>query len=378
MCYISPVPDYSHFRDKSSYLKEQLITCIGNKRALLPHLAESFSRLEKTVGRKLRCWDAFSGSGSVSRLLKSYASELYSNDLEPYAAMMGRCYLANASELPINQLRGIHESLIRELSDETNLQAGFITELYAPKNEDKINAEDRVFYTRRNALYIDTARKLISQLDEEMQPYFLAPLLSMASVHTNTAGVFKGFYKNAEGIGQFGGRGRHALSRIKGEITLPFPVFSEFICPTTVTRADALAAAKDVPELDLAYFDPPYNQHPYGSNYFMLNLIAEGKAPDLSQISRVSGIPQDWNRSAFNKRAGALYALSELVRHCPARYILLSYSSEGLLSKGDILDLLSSHGKATLEEIPYATFRGSRNLKSRELQVMEYLFLLEK
>ncbi len=372
------MPEVFHFRDKSAYLKEQLITCIGNKRALLPRLADSFSRLEKSLGRKLRCWDAFSGSGSVSRLLKSYASELHSNDLEPYAAMMSRCYLANRNELPMAQLQSIYSSLLDELSDEGNLQAGFVTELYAPKDESSIAREDRVFYTRRNALYIDTARMLISELDEEIQPFFLAPLLSMASVHTNTAGVFKGFYKNAEGIGQYGGRGEHALSRIKGDITLPFPVFSEFNCPTTVTRADALTVAHHLPDLDLAYFDPPYNQHPYGSNYFMLNLIVEGKAPDTSQISRVSGIPQDWNRSEFNKKAGALRALSELVSRCPARYILLSYSSEGLLAKSDMLDLLASHGTVTLEEIPYATFRGSRNLRARKLQVMEYLFLLEK
>ncbi len=372
------MPEFSHFRDKSAYLKEQLITCIGNKRALLPRLADGFLRLEKKLGRKLRCWDAFSGSGSVSRLLKSYACELHSNDLEPYAAMMGKCYLANASELPISQLQGIYNSLLSELSDESNLQSGFVTDLYAPQDESNIAREDRVFYTRRNARYIDTARMLISQLDEEIQPFFLAPLLSMASVHTNTAGVFKGFYKNAEGVGQFGGRGEHALSRIKGDITLPFPVFSEFSCPTTVTRGDALAIAKDIPELDLAYFDPPYNQHPYGSNYFMLNLIAEGKAPDTSQISRVSGIPQDWNRSEFNKKAGALRALNELVSSCPAHHVLLSYSSEGLLAKSDMLDLLASHGTVTLEEIPYATFRGSRNLRARELQVMEYIFLLEK
>ena len=34
---------------------------------------------------------------------------------------------------------------------------------------------------------------------------------------------------------------------------------------------------KEIEPVDLAYFDPPYNQHPYGSNYFMLNIINGGK-----------------------------------------------------------------------------------------------------
>ncbi len=365
-------------RDENTFLKSQLITCIGNKRALLPYLAQVFANLEKKLGRKLRCWDAFSGAGGVSRLLKSYATELHSNDMELYAACMGRCYLSNATPSLLRRLKPLYRDLMAVLDEPEHLQAGFISELYAPQNEQRILSEDRVFYTRRNALYIDTARRLIAGLDRELQDYFLAPLLSQASVHTNTSGVFKGFYKNASGIGHYGGRGEHALSRIKRDIVLPFPVFSQFHCPVHVTQGDALEVVSTLPELDLAYFDPPYNQHPYGSNYFMLNLIAEGRAPELETMSRVSGIPADWHRSAFNHRASSRVALQELVELCPARFILLSYNSEGLLSKQDILAILSQHGTVSCEEIPYATYKGSRNLKGRSLQVLEYLFSLEK
>jgi adenine-specific DNA methylase len=88
----------------------------------------------------------------------------------------------------------------------------------------------------------------------------------------NTSGVFKGFYKNKEtGIGQFGGSNQDALLRIKGD--LPFPIFSDFNCEVMVYNDDSNNVIKTAPEVDLAYVDPPYNQHPYGSNYFMLNLI---------------------------------------------------------------------------------------------------------
>ncbi|MDR0684304.1 MAG: DNA adenine methylase [Spirochaetaceae bacterium] len=40
-------------------------------------------------------------------------------------------------------------------------------------------------------------------------------------------------------------------------------------------NGDSNKIINNIPEVDLAYLDPPYNQHPYGSNYFMLNLILD-------------------------------------------------------------------------------------------------------
>ena len=48
-------------------------------------------------------------------------------------------------------------------------------------------------------------------------------------------------------------------------------------------------AARQLELLDLVLIlDPPYNQHPYGSNYFMLNLICDYREP--VEISAVSAI----------------------------------------------------------------------------------------
>jgi adenine-specific DNA-methyltransferase len=139
--------------------------------------------------------------------------------------------------------------------------------------------------------------------------------------------------------------------------------------------------------VDLAYLDPPYNQHPYGSNYFMLNLILENKYPE--NISNVSGIPDNWNRSAYNKKQSACSALSELVNNIKAKYILISFNSEGFISLDEMKDMLEKIGKVQVLETSYNTFRGCRNLKAlskgnyaeksnRDIHVTEYLYLLEK
>ncbi|MDR1177699.1 MAG: DNA adenine methylase [Spirochaetaceae bacterium] len=360
------------------YLGRQLITCLGNKRSLLDFIGRALEVVRSRLGRdKLALFDVFSGSGAVSRFFKRYASLLVSNDLEPYSECISRCYLANRCELPVPlaELEKLHLGLLEKLSGP--FRPGFIAELYAPSNEDRIGPGERVFYTPRNAAYIDSARQYIDEFAGEIQPFFIAPLLSEASIHANTAGVFKGFYKDrSTGIGRFGGTGEDALSRIRGNIALPFPVFSRFECPVEIYREDANALARRLPELDLAYLDPPYNQHPYGSNYFMLNLITRYERPGA--LSPVSGIPPGWNRSPYNKKREAPAALEELALGIRAKFLLVSYNSEGFIGREAMEALLSKAGKLTVLETPYTAFRGSRNLRNREIHLREYLYLVEK
>jgi adenine-specific DNA-methyltransferase len=257
------------------------------------------------------------------------------------------------------------------------LSPGFITELYSPKNDKAIKKGERVFYTSRNAQYLDTARKYIENVDQDKQQYLLAPLLSEASIHANTSGVFKGFYKNSEkGIGQFGGNNQDALFRILGDIEIPFPIFSNYECEYYIYRGDSNQIVQNIDEVDIAYLDPPYNQHPYGSNYFMLNLIVDYQKP--ISTSKVSGIPDDWNRSEYNRSAHAFSQLSDIVDKIKAKYLLISFNSEGFITVEEMVGMLKKKGKLSILETKYNTFRGSRNLNNREIHVKEYLYLLEK
>jgi adenine-specific DNA-methyltransferase len=362
--------------ENEEYLTQQLITYIGNKRALLGFIGDGVKIVQKKLGKtKLRIFDVFSGSGVVSRFFKQYSNLLITNDLEKYSTLINQCYLTNISSINLKELKSIYRYLVNNA--ENNLQSGIIRESYAPKNENNIKVDDRVFYTIRNAMYIDTIRQLINNIPENYQKYFLGPLLSEASIHANTSGVFKGFYKNREtSIGQFGGLNQDALFRITGDIVLPFPVFSNFETDTLIYNGDSNNIIKELPEVDLAYLDPPYNQHPYGSNYFMLNLILDYKYPE--NTSKISGIPDSWNRSYYNKENYAYSALSNLVKNIKAKYVLISFNSEGFIKLEEMKSMLNSIGKLSVLETKYNTFRGSRNLNNRDIHVKEYLYLLEK
>ena len=361
--------------ENPAFLKEQILTYLGNKRSLLDFIERGVNVAKSELGRdKISCVDIFSGSGVVARYLKRHASFLAANDLELYSQISNRCYLANVNAEFLADLRREYENLTREIS--RNLRAGFIAELYAPANDDKILPGERAFYTRKNAVFIDTARELIAKMPADLQPFFIAPLLYEASNRANTSGVFKGFYKNKQGVGQFGGEGKNALKRITSEISLPFPVFSAFKAPFEVYRRDANELARELDGVDLVYLDPPYNQHPYGSNYFMLNLIASYERP--SEISAVSGIAKDWNRSAYNQKSRAAEAFFELVSRLKTKFALISYNCEGFISRAQFEKNLAKFGRTEILEQRYNAFRGSRNLSERNTHVTEFLYVLKK
>lgn len=360
-----------------AYLTRQLITCLGNKRALLGPICDAVEQVKDRLGkRRLRCFDVFCGSGVVSRLLKQHASLLVSNDLEDYAAVIARCFLANRGDVDTDALRTWVDDLNARV-ETAPLPPGFIEALYAPRDDANIQPEDRVFYTKANARRLDNYRRLIGEAPRALRNFLLGPLLSEASIHANTAGVFKGFYKDrGTGVGRFGGSGSDALPRILGPITLAPPVLSRYSCPVEVRQEDANHAVRTVADMDLAYIDPPYNQHPYGSNYFMLNLVARYHPP--AAISRVSGIPRDWNRSGYNVRARSPGLLEDLLRHTDARFLLIACNDEGFVTPDQLRALVEPLGPVQVVKQRYHAFRGSRSFRNRPVHVTEHLFLVER
>lgn len=362
------------------YLKDQIITYIGNKRKILPFIERSLNQ----IGIKDYTFlDLFSGSGIVSRLAKVHgAKKIIANDLEYYSMVLNSVFLRNeeGDRKYFDYMK--EEVLSRPLCE------GWVCEKYAPKDDNNIQRGERCFYTRENALLIDSYSEIIfnngyfdflsyAMISSETAYLLLASLIYEASVHTNTSGVFKGFYKNKQGIGQFGGEGKNALQRICGKIDPQFPVFCPNETENLILQADASRVVSEMKDVDITYIDPPYNQHPYGSNYFMLNAIAENKCPD--EISKVSGIPKDWNRSIYNKRVEGVMQLLKDIENVDSKYVLLSYSSEAYLPIKDMVAELAKIGLITnLQEIDYNVFRGSRNLGQRKKRLQEYLITIRK
>jgi adenine-specific DNA-methyltransferase len=363
--------------ENEKYLSEQLITYLGNKRSLLSFIGDSINDIKIELDlEKLSFFDGFAGSGIVSRFFKQHASKIYSNDLEKYSYLVTKAYLTNQSEVDFDELKKCLDYLnSNKLVSKNGI--GIIEKLYAPKNTLRPKRGERCFYTNENAKIIDNIRQRIFELTPVCQQLFLANLLHKASVHTNTSGVFKGFYKSkTTGIGKFGGEAENALVRIMGEINLDLPILSNYECDYEVFQDDIMNVVSGLPKVNVAYYDPPYNQHPYSSNYHILNTILENTEPQ--SISEVAGIRADWNKSDYNYKSKASQSLDVLIQNTNADFILLSYNNEGIIPESEIINILSKYGVLEIRTQEYSAFRGSRNLRQRSNKVKEYLYVLKK
>lgn len=361
---------------KIDYTTKQLITYIGNKRRLLDFIEAEIITIKQKLGKdQITSFDGFSGTGAVSRLLKYHSSDLIVNDLEGYSYTINSCYLKTPSKKVQQEINKI----IDELNNLTFDVEGVICNNYAPKDTFNVQKGERAFYTRENALIIDTIREKIKDYPTEYFDYLIAPLLVKASINTNTSGVFKGFHKKKD-IGHFGGKDEvNTESRITKKIVLEKPIFStqKHKCDVFLFKNDINEVIKELPPVDVAYLDPPYNQHPYGSNYFMLNTILTNEVGE--KLSKVSGIPQDWNRSDYNYKKSASDSIKELISGIDAKYIIMSYNNEGIISEQEMKDIISElNYDYEIKKKDYNAYRGSRNLQDRDTMVEEQLWIIKK
>jgi adenine-specific DNA-methyltransferase len=380
---------------QSDFLKQQLITYMGNKRKLLPHINDVIThvhqQIEKETGRDgISFADPFSGSGVVARLalVSGRVTHIVANDIAHYAHTCNMCYLRTPS---VSDRERIHA-----LIDQANalpdppVEEQWVATHWAPADDAHILEGERCYFTRENALRIDAMRNFIDSdaVPGDLKPYLLAPLLSQASIHNNTNGQFAAFYKDADGVGAFGGKKAVDLKRITERIALPYPAFTgcstqrtQVVPPTrqgqaaplanpcfhdntettsNLTRKDAIQWSRDMAEngetVDLLYLDPPYNKHPYSIYYFLLDIIAKwDKTIDIPDSYR--GQPKTWVRSPFNSSVDAARALRTMIADTPARFVALSYYDAGILTVEEIDLLMAEYGDVERHAIQHNVYK---------------------
>ena len=377
------------------YLSRQLIAYIGNKRSLLRFLEPLFSELATRV-RSGRFVDPFAGSGSVARLGKYLGLEVSAGDLEHYAWVLNAAALeVEASEKGslFRNLGGLegafgHFNDIGHRAARGNGERGYIARHYAPqRTEDADYRRERLFYTVENARFIDAVRDEIEARypgwdlapnERKEKLLLLAALLYEVSTHANTSGVFKAFHKG------FGGHGKDALGRIMAPAELEAPELIDGRGPSRAVEADAVELLRRSPA-DIVYLDPPYNQHQYGSNYFMLNTVARWDKPAVpaerhadGRLKHKAGIRRDWTdtRSEFCYSDRAEAAFERVLDATDARFIVLSYSTDGIVPLERILELLERRGRVELFATDYVQYRGGRQSISRRTRNVEFALVV--
>lgn len=118
--------------------------------------------------------------------------------------------------------------------------------------------------------------------------------------------------------------------------------------------------------------DPPYNSRQYASNFHVLESIC---VYDKSNLYGKTGLREySSQKSNFCIKSKVYKELKTLIENCDAQIIVMSYSTEGLLSKEEIVSVLELVGECTIYQKDYRRFK-TNSLTKTDTGLKELLFI---
>ncbi len=333
-----------------------MIKYIGSKRALLPQILAAIAGVLPAGHTVL---DLFSGTARVGHALKGAGYRVLANDHNAYAHTLATCYVQADAERWATPARRLIDELNRLPG-----AAGWFTETYC--------IESRYLHPN-NGARIEAIRHAIAALaaEPELEAVLLTALLEAADRVDSTAGLQMAYMK------QWAPRALRPL-----ELRLPALQPRPATGPCRASCADAEDAAGL--EADLAYLDPPYNQHSYLRNYHVWETLVRWDAPETYGVARKRADCRT-RISAFNSKPGIAPALARTIARLQAPILLVSFNDEGFISRTALEAMLAHKPHLHVLEIPYNRYVGAKigihNPKGEKvgtvgrLTNVEYLFL---
>lgn len=352
---------------------------IGSKFNLLTHIEGVVDDLG--VKKGIFC-DLFAGTACVASHFKQRGFQIISNDILELSYTFQQALIA-VNEEP--KFAGIVEtlgdvqadSLFANLSPYHKVIAwlnslprkkGFIFHSYCPSGN---NEYGRQYLSDSNGQKIDAVRQQIQQwrdaaeITEHEFYLLLLPLLEATSKVANISGTYGAYLKHWDP------RTYKDLPLVPAEI-----IRSEV--PHQVFRGDANRLIEDI-RCDILYLDPPYNTRQYITNYHLLETIARYDNPELRGKTGLRSY-DDHNRSAYCSRSDCYRVFQDLIEKADARYILVSYNDEGILSRDELMSILSLRGEPYCNSpIDYRRFKSNSHgdQPPSDNRVQELLFHVE-
>ncbi|MGO9196720.1 MAG: DNA adenine methylase [Acidimicrobiales bacterium] len=284
-----------------------MIKYLGSKRRLVPTLAA----MATSIGGRTAL-DLFSGTARVGRALKQAGMQVTAVDSATYAYVLAQTYVAtDAREVDSDELADALASLSRLPG-----RAGYVTDVFCEQSR---------YFHPDNGRRIDAIRDAIEEAwaGSFLYPLLLTSLLEAADRVDSTTGLQMAYLK------QWAPR---ALSPL--ELRAPALVPG----PGEAVMGDASHLVAGLGHFDVAYLDPPYNQHRYFGNYHVWETLVRWDAPDHYGVAckRVD-CRDDATASPFNRRREMPVALASVIADVDAELLLVSYNDESWLSADDLV-----------------------------------------
>lgn len=339
---------------------------IGGKGLMLEHIEQVIE--ENAPLFKGRFFDCFSGSGVVSNYFKARGWQTVSNDIMYFSYVLARGS-AGVSSRP--EFSGLDTGRPLEYLNGITLgESGFALEdCFVYRNFSPNESCSRMYFQNQNAVRIDCIRLTIERWKQEGRLtadeyyYLLASLLSAVPYVSNIAGVYGAYLKHWDK------RSGNELELKELQLT---PNGVE--CPCYHGNIDSLLGQV---ETDVAYLDTPYNQRQYLPNYHVLETIARYDYPQLSGTTGLRDYGEQ--KSDFCVKSKVEAAFERLVAGLRARYIVISYNNEGLMSTESMLALLERYargGRVKLYEYPYRRYKNK--IPNHTEGLKEQIYFIEK
>jgi adenine-specific DNA methylase len=309
----------------------------GSKRRLLDWIWENVSDLEFN-----NVLDVFGGTGSVSLLFKKKGKTVYYNDLLKFNQIIGKAVVENSNTIVTD------DEIDSALSFNGKSSTTFIQDQYSG-----------VYFLDDENAWLDNAIQRISKVRDEYKRAILMASLFQACLAKRPFNLFhrKNLYiRTAEVKRTFGN---------KTTWETPFPilvkkyvaqynnaVFSNGRKNKVIGGYHALDAMR---KTDLVYLDPPYfsGKTSQGTNYLSFYHFLEGLADysnwgtRLNPVTKIINVANQQQINSFTRKSEIIKSFEKLISNFSDRQIVLSYQSDGLPSKDELLEMFRKSGKKT-------------------------------
>jgi len=329
---------------------------MGSKRRLLPHILGIVESMSAET-----CIDLFSGSGVVSYGLKSAGLRTHANDHMAMAAAITTALVQNSSER-------LEPDELEALLEPNPQNDGFVQRTY-----------QGLYFNDLDNFFIDSTRANIDRLSSPHKRAIATSSLIRACFKKRPRGLF-----SYVGYRYDDGRRDLALSFAE-QLRLAVSALNEAVFGNGQTnvssRLDALSVRYDA---ELAYVDPPYfslfSDNEYVRRYHFVEGLACGwKDVEFqwhTKTKKFKSYP-----TPFASRSGAAEALRQLFLSFPGRAMIVSYSSNSLPSKEDMVRLLKQsfvRVEVVAVDLTYSFGTQSQRINDNNNSVSEYLFVAER
>ena len=326
---------------------------MGSKQNLLEDIWAAVSRFPFAS-----VLDVCSGSGVVSYLFKALGKQVFSNDYMVFSATLAKALIENNDTT-------LSPEDVALLCDEQTPRDGFVSSTF-----------QGLYYSDEDNAWIDTVRANLPRLPSEMKRALAMSALVRACVKKRPRGIFA----------YTGHRYDDGRRDLKLSLKEQFLAAVEHINAAVFDNGQQNSArhgdAMDSPQrADLVYIDPPYFSPLSDNEYVRRYHFVEGLARNWAGVEIQQHTKTRKFKSyptPFNTRQGTYDALAALFKRHQESILLVSYSSNSLPTKDEMLALLGQY-KRQIDVISvnhrYSFGNQGHKVGDNNNQVQEYLFL---